>query len=304
MTTIQAYKGFNKDLTCRGFQFEEGKTYEHDGPVEACRSGFHATTMPLDVLKYYKPNQSVYHLVELEDVDDSNDEDSKVAARKIKIGAKLDLTGLIKAQVDFVFKNSKPVAGATSKKANAAVKAEIENGAATASGYYGAATASGRYGAATASGRYGAATASGRYGAATASGDYGAATASGRYGAATASGDSGAATASGDYGAATASGDYGAATASGDYGAATASGDSGAATASGRYGAATASGYKSVASATGYAGRARGKAGTALLLVERDIDWNITAAAGVVVDGKKIKADTWYVLRGGKVVEV
>ncbi|WP_336647556.1 hypothetical protein [Microbacterium sp. MMO-10] len=85
-------------------------------------------------------------------------------------------------------------------------------------------------------------------------------------------------------------------------GAATASGYSGAATASGYSGAATASGDKTVALASGYAGRARGVLGTALFLTERAEDWTILAAEAVIVDGKTIQADTWYTLRGGKVV--
>lgn len=87
-------------------------------------------------------------------------------------------------------------------------------------------------------------------------------------------------------------------------GAATASGRYGAATASGYSGAATASGDKSVALASGRDGRVKGILGTALLLTERDEQWNIVAAEAVIVDGAKIKADVFYTLRGGKVVEV
>jgi hypothetical protein len=336
---MKAYKGFDPDMKCRGMQYVEGETYTQDGPAKLCDTGFHATLMPLHVLQYYPASRSVFHEVEVDEVDGPRgDDDTKVAGRVIKIGARLTLPALIQAQVDFVFSQSKKVAGATSKKANAQVGTDVEHGAATASGYsgaatasgysgaatasgysgaatasghYGAATASGYSGAATASGHSGAATASGHYGAATASGDYGAATASGDYGAATASGYSGAATASGYSGAATASGHSGAATASGHYGAATASGHSGAATASGHYGAATASGYsgaatasgeKTAAMASGKDGRARGIIGTALFLTERDADWNIVNVAAVIVDGKKILADTYYTLRAGKVV--
>ncbi|UFS59502.1 DUF7666 domain-containing protein [Subtercola endophyticus] len=311
--TISAFKGFDQNLQCRGFQYVEGETYTQDQPAVLCGTGFHAVIQPIDVLRYYPPATSVYHQVEVAEVDGPRaDDDSKVSGRVIKIGAKISLPALIKAQVEFVFANSKPVKGATTKAANGQAGTGEANGAATASGRYGAATASGDSGAATASGDYGAATASGDYGAATASGDsgaatasgdYGAATASGRYGAATASGDSGAATASGDYGAATASGDYGAATASGDSGAATASGDSGAATASGDYGAATASGRKTVAVVTGRGGRAKGTLGNWIVLTERDSDWNILDIQSRKVDGEAIKADTFYALRGRKVVE-
>jgi hypothetical protein len=301
---MKAFKGFDPDMKCRGMQYAEGETYTQDDAAKLCETGFHATLMPLHVLRYYPASKSVFHEVDVEEIDGPRDDenDTKIAARVIKVGARLTLPALIQAQVDFVFANSKKVAGATSKKNNAQVGTDIANGAATASGDYGAATASGDSGAATASGRSGAATASGDSGAATASGDSGAATASGDYGAATASGDYGAATASGDSGAATASGDYGAATASGDYGAATASGRSGAATASGDSGAATASGDYGAATASGKDGRARGAIGNALFLTERDADWKIINVAAVIVDGKKILADTYYALRGGKVV--
>ncbi|MER9814243.1 hypothetical protein [Mesorhizobium sp. M0129] len=211
---------------------------------------------------------------------------------------------------------------ATASGEQGAATASGRRGAATASGYQGAATASGYQGAATASGDWGAATASGIGGAATASGEQGAATASGYQGAATASGYQGAATASGTRGAATASGTRGAATASGWWGAATASGEQGAATASGTRGAATASGYQGAATAsgdrgaatasgdwgaataTGLEGKARGKVGCALFLVERSTDGEILRAWAGVVGRDGVKPDTFYRLVEGKPVEV
>ncbi|WP_195530337.1 DUF7666 domain-containing protein, partial [Phocaeicola vulgatus] len=244
---IKAYKAFDKDLSCRGFKYKVGKEYEETGDIKACEKGFHACPYPLDVFGYYAPAGSRFCEVEQSGkIDDS--ESDKVCSSKIRIGAELDIRGLVKAAVSYVKErctnecNAKPGKPATAGNYGAATAGD--SGAATA-GNRGAATAgdsgaatAGNYGAATA-GNYGAATA-GNYGAATA-GDSGAATAgdggaatAGNRGAATA-GDSGAATA-GNRGAATA-GDGGAATA-GNYGAATA-GDSGAATA-GNYGAATA----------------------------------------------------------------
>lgn len=61
---IPAYKGFNRDLTCRGFQYAEGETYQTDR-AELCATGFHACPMPLDTLRYYPPETSVYHAVRL-----------------------------------------------------------------------------------------------------------------------------------------------------------------------------------------------------------------------------------------------
>ena len=98
---MKAYKGFNKDMTCRGFQFEEGKTYE-EKEAELCKSGFHACEKPLDVFAYYAPGNSVYHEVELNDVSEKRIDDSKVCAKKIRIGAELSIHSLVKAHVEYV----------------------------------------------------------------------------------------------------------------------------------------------------------------------------------------------------------
>ena len=90
---MKAYKGFNKDMTCRGFKFEEGKTYEESEAI-LCKRGFHACTNPIDVFTYYPPATSVYHEVELDDVSKGEEEDTKICGRKIKIGKQLNFTTL------------------------------------------------------------------------------------------------------------------------------------------------------------------------------------------------------------------
>jgi hypothetical protein len=300
---IVAYKAFGPDWTCnptgdKPFKYEVGKTYEHEGKVDACSSGFHACEYPLHVLRYYSAATSIFAVVEQSGDIARHGDDSKIASSRIKVVEEIGLPGLIKAAIEYTTSRCKPVdpkSPAYSDKANGAATASGESGAATASGESGAATASGRYGAATASGESGAATASGRYGAATASGESGAATASGWCGAATASGESGAAIASGV---------YGAATASGESGAATASGESGAATASGWCGAATANHATAAAMASGYNGKARGVKGAMLALSERDNDGNILNAWAGIVGRDGIKPDTFYTLKNGKPIEV
>ena len=86
---IKTYKGFNKDMTCRDFQYEEGKEYVTE-KAEACECGFHACEYPLDVFSYYPPGTSVYHEVEQSGDFDKSDSD-KVASTKIKIGARIDI---------------------------------------------------------------------------------------------------------------------------------------------------------------------------------------------------------------------
>lgn len=95
---MKAYKGFDKNMQCRGFQFEEGKTYEEDHAV-LCEAGFHACENPIDVFRYYAPGKSIFNEVELEDVSEMRGKDSKVCGKKIKIGAEISLRDMIRAGV-------------------------------------------------------------------------------------------------------------------------------------------------------------------------------------------------------------
>ena len=98
---IRAYKAFDKNLQCRGFQFEVGQTYEHDGQVKACESGFHACENPLDVWRYY-PLDSRYAVVELGGDVSCHDGDSKIAAARIKINAEIALPQIISDGVAYL----------------------------------------------------------------------------------------------------------------------------------------------------------------------------------------------------------
>ena len=153
---IKSYKGFNKDMTCRGFQYEEGKEYEEE-TADACHSGFHACEYPLDCLGYYSPNESVYHEVEQNGEFDRGEDDSKVASTKIKIGARLDISGLVKAAIDFTMSRVKKEA-----------ESDEDCGASSATGDYGASSATGDYGASSATGNCGASSATGYKGASSA----------------------------------------------------------------------------------------------------------------------------------------
>ena len=99
---MKTYKGFNRDMTCNGFQYKEGETFVHDGNVDVCESGFHACEDPLECFKYYAPGSSVYHEVEQSgDISKASD-DTKVASKIIKIGGRLDVLGLAKAHFEYV----------------------------------------------------------------------------------------------------------------------------------------------------------------------------------------------------------
>ena len=123
---MKAYKGFDKNLKCRGFQYEVGKEYETES-AKLCDTGFHACENPLNTLNYYKPGDSRYCEVELDATEERGD-DSKRVGKRIKIETEIGLKGLIEAEVKFVFDKCE---GATEQ---------------AASGRYGNAAASGWYG--------------------------------------------------------------------------------------------------------------------------------------------------------------
>ena len=197
---ITAYKAFDSNLQCRGFQYEIGKTYEHSGSIEICESGFHACEYPLDVLRYYAPAGSRFALVRQSGAVVRHEGDSKVASAKITIGAELHLPQLIERAIKWVFDRAKLEEGSSATGYSGAASATGVSGAASATGDRGAASATGYRGAASATGVSGAASATGVSGAASATGYSGAASATGYSGAASATGDSGAASATGDRG--------------------------------------------------------------------------------------------------------
>ena len=201
---MKAYKGFDKDLKCRGFQYEVGKEYE-EGSAELCKKGFHACENPLDTFRYYGPTDSRYCEVDVDDNGERNGDDSKVCGKHIKIGAEIGLKGVINAGVRFVFDKCE---SATEENASGVT------GNAAASGWRGTADASGRCGKASAAGK------------------------------------------------------------------------------------------QCIAVAWGVDSYARGEIGTWIVVAEHDGNGNIINAAMAKVDGDTIKADTWYTMQYGKIVEV
>ena len=225
---MKVYKGTDKDMKCRGFQYNLGEAAVFDGEPHLCRAGLHACEQPIDVLNHYAPNESRYFEADAEEVTDERKlDDSKIVAKKMTLKAEIGVPGLVKAQIEYI-KNQIGFEDAI-KRANA----EKENHA------------------------------------------------------------------TGDQGAASATGYRGAASATGYRGAASATGDQGAASATGKAG---------VALAAGLECKAMGALGCAICCVERG-EWDgeahpIIAVKAAIVDGEKIKADTWYQLKNGEFVEV
>ena len=107
---IIAYKGFDENLCCRGFQYEIGKEYVHEGKIECCESGFHACTNPFDVLDYYEADgKNRYCEVEQSGSIKTGNGDSKQASSKIKIKAEIGMAGLFKAGVEWIKEKTNPV---------------------------------------------------------------------------------------------------------------------------------------------------------------------------------------------------
>ena len=243
---MKAYKGFNKDMTCRGFQYEEGKTYETD-KAELCSSGFHACENPLDCFNYYAPGESVYHEVEIDDNGQRQKDDTKVVGKKIKIGAQLSIPMICKLHFEYVTSKCDPA------KSNVAGDKQ-----AASAGESGSASA-GSYGSASA-------------------GNYGSASA-------------------GNYGSASAG--YRGSASAGNYGSASA-GESGSAVSRGS----VSVGENGVALVRGNNVIAKGGIGSVLVLCEeKNNSYDIKDYKVIVVDGNNYKADIYYTIKDGDIVE-
>ena len=269
---IKGYKGFDKSLQCRGFQYKVGETFEEKGTIKACKSGFHFCENPFNIFDYYPPSDSRYCNVEGDGKIDTDNSDSKVACSKLHIHTEIGLSGLISAGVKFILD-----------------KVDWGNNKATNTGYRSAATNTGYRSAATNTGYRSAATNTGDRSAATNTGDRSAATNTGDQSAATNTGDRSAATNTGYRSAATNTGDQSAATNTGDRSAA------------------SVEGKDSIAIVTGYDSKAKGAMGCWIVLTERG-DWDgntypIIDVQAFKVDGISIKADTFYKLKNSKPVE-
>ena len=168
---MKVYKGTDKAMKCRGFQYKLGEAAVFDGDPHLCRAGLHACEQPIDVLNYYAPNESRYFEADAEEVTDEREsDDSKIVAKKMTLKAEIGVPGLVKAQIEYV-KNQIGFEDAI-KRANAEKEnhATGDRGAASATGDHGAASATGDRGAASATGYRGAASATGKAGVALAAG--------------------------------------------------------------------------------------------------------------------------------------
>ena len=146
---MKAYKGFDKNMQCRGFQYEEGKEYTTE-KAELCESGFHACEYPLDCFGYYALADSEYHEVELDATDEKSD-DTKRVGKRIKIGAHLSIAKMVDASVEYIKEHLTDDAKSGTGDRSAATNTG-DRSAATNTGYRSAATNTGKGGVAIAIG--------------------------------------------------------------------------------------------------------------------------------------------------------
>ena len=304
--SIRGFKGFDKDLKCRGFQYKVGKTYEQEGEAVCCEKGFHFCENPLEVFYYYPPCTSRFCQVEGGGSVDKSEADSKVATSHIHISEEIGLNGLIDDGVKYILNKVDCYGGKTINTGDYSVSTRttrysvaINKGGhstATNTGFYSAAinkgeksvatncgyqsvainkgglsvaTNTGYYSAATNTGYNSAATNTGNYSAATNTGNCSTATNTGYQSAATNTGYYSAATNTGNRSAATNTGYYSAATNTGNYSSATSSGKQSTALSTGALSLATVQGNESVAIVTGKDSMACGTLGSWIVLTER-----------------------------------
>ena len=289
---MKAYKGFNKNMTCtpkggKPFQYKEGEIYE-EPEAYLCKRGFHACLDPLDCLNYYDICNGVYHEVELDDVlEERHPEDTKVCGRKIKIGAKLSIKDIVKASVDFTMERVKKEGGTNS--GDSAKLASSGDSAQLASSGNSAQLASSGDSAQLAS-----------------SGNYAKLASSGNYAQLASSGDSAKLASSGDSAQLASSGNSAQLASSGDSAQLASSGNYAKLASSGNYAQLASSGKDSVVMSAGIDGKVKAAVGNWIAIAEWKIKDSHFVPVGIVaakVDGEKIKADTWYRLENGQLVE-
>ena len=257
---IAAYKGFDQDLKCRGFQFEIGKTYKHKGEVSVCNSGFHACENPLAVFEHYPPT-SRFAIVKCAGKISKGINDKKISCGELTVEAEIRLPELISEAVEWI--NS---------------RVDLENKKISNTGDYSAASSTGDYSAASNTGDYSVASNAGYYSVASNTGYWSAASNAGDWSVASNTGYQSVACNTGDESVASNTGDYSAASSTGNWSAA------------------EVSGLQSIACALGEVSKAKAAAGGAIVCVYRNDDGDLIHIRSAKVGDDGIKADTWYML--------
>ena len=328
---IIAYKGFDKNLKCRDFQYEVGKEYEMDGDIKCCKRGFHACESPLEVFDHYDMLNSRFAKVEQSGEIDKEENSTKVCSSKIKVKAELKLADIINLGVEWIKDVTSPSklkketdlndngnnsakigsSGDSAKIGSSGDSAQIGSSGDSAkigssgyyaqigsSGYYAQIGSSGYYAQIGSSGDYAKIGSSGDSAKIGSSGDYAKIGSSGYYAKIGSSGDSAKIGSSGDSAQIGSSGDSAKIGSSGYYAKIGSSGDSAKIESTGKHSVVMAAGNNSIAKA---------KIGSWITLSEWDCIngvWIPICVKTEQVDGERIKADTFYKLVNGEFKEV
>ena len=328
---IIAYKGFDKNLKCREFQYEVGKEYEMDGDIKCCERGFHACESPLEVFDHYDMLNSRFAEVEQSGEIDKEENSTKVCSSKIKVKAELKLADMINLGVEWIKEFTSPTKvkkddklndndGYSAKIGSSGYSAKIGSSGDSAqigsSGDYAKIGSSGDYakiGSSGDSAQIGSSGdsaqigSSGYYAKIGSSGDYAKIGSSGDYAKIGSSGDSAQIGSSGDSAKIGSSGDSAQIGSSGDYAKIGSSGDYAKIGSSGYSAQIESTGEHSVVMAAGNDSIAKAKIGSWITLAEWDCIngvWIPICVKTEKVDGERIKADTFYKLVNGEFKEV
>ena len=267
---IIAYKGFDKNLKCRDFQYEVGKEYEMDGDIKCCERGFHACESPLEVFDHYDMLTSRFAKVEQSGEIDKEENTTKVCSSKIKVKAELKLADMINLGVEWIKEVTSPAKVKKDDKLNDNGGDYAQIGSSGDSAQIGSSGDSAQIGSSGDSAQIGS------------------------------SGDSAKIGSSGDYAKIGSSGDSAQIGSSGDYAKIGSSGD---------YAKIESTGEHSVVMVAGYNSIAKAKIGSWITLAEwkkdhKDGKWKPICVKAEQVDGERIKANTFYKLINGEFKEV
>ena len=300
---IKSYKGFDKNLCCRGFQYEVGKEYEMDGCIEVCKRGFHACENPLEVLDHYDMLNSRFCEVEQSGEIDKESNSTKVCSSKIHIVAELKLADMIKLGVEWIKEVTSPSKVKTDDR-NDGDSAQIGS-----SGYFAKIGSSGYFAKIGSSGNFAQIGSSGDFAKIGSSGNFAKIGSSGYSAKIGSSGDSAQIGSSGYSAKIGSSGDSAQIGSSGYFAKIGSSGDSAQIGSSGYFAKIESAGYDSVICCAGSNSMVKAKVGSWITLSEWKYNEDKKRYIPVCVkteyvDGERIKADTWYKLFNGEFKEV
>ena len=290
---IIAYKGFDKDFKCRDFQYEVGKTYEMDGNIKCCNRGFHACESPMEVFDHYDMLTSRFAAVEQSGKIDKRESSTKVCSSRIKIKAELKFADIINLGVEWLKEITAPFKIKANNCGNDDNYAKIGS--------------SGDYAKIGSSGHAAKIGSSGHYAQIGSSGDYAQIGSSGDYAKIGSSGHAAKIGSSGDYAKIGSSGYAAQIGSSGHYAQIGSSGYAAKIGSSGYYAQIGSGGRNSVVMCAGFNSKAKAAVGSWITLAEwrkTDGEYKPICVKTEQVDGKRIKADTYYKLIDGEFEEV